>query len=283
VYDERISEKILPVFPKKVASKIAELPEIQRSGKGCQARMKDHIIKSMLYCHQDLIENRKEYLSEAIRTMIAVTEVRLFGPTQQFIDSWLKASKSILNGDEEQINKAMKVLRKLITLSLIDPFLSYSSDDDSEDSDNDGGDDSNSITLENIHTINPSLCEIKVKYRHPILDGGEIYILSNPTIRSKSGLPLYKIGYTNTGAEKRAKQLYDSGVARPFKVEFTIKSMACHRAETVVHQLLFNMRETNKREFFFVPLDVAIKVVKTTVAVLNEMGHTKPRTVTNKN
>jgi len=128
------------------------------------------------------------------------------------------------------------------------------------------------ITIENIHTIHPSLSPTNIRVSLRSIIYGDIYILSNPAFISiKSQAPLYKIGYTKGTVIERAKQLYKTGVPQPFNIEAHYSCDRVYAAETVIHNVLRSMRENRKREFFCVPLEVAKLVVENVTSILNKM------------
>jgi hypothetical protein len=89
---------------------------------------------------------------------------------------------------------------------------------------------------------------------------GYIYCLSNPSMPG-----LLKIGMTERTPEKRAEELFTTGVATPFKVEFSRKVENARCTEKEVHKLLDNYRVPN-REFFEVTVEDAEKVIDTYLA-----------------
>jgi len=82
-------------------------------------------------------------------------------------------------------------------------------------------------------------------------------VLSNPTMPG-----LLKIGYTKNTPEERAYQISNAtGVASPFKVEYSFK---CHEAqflEEEIHQYLDSYRVANNREFFRIELHEAVEAI----------------------
>jgi hypothetical protein len=97
---------------------------------------------------------------------------------------------------------------------------------------------------------------------HPLTRIGEgrywIYILSNISIPN-----MVKIGYTKLTPEERAKQISSTtGVPTPFEIEFAFK---CHEGEFLeneIHKSLDMYRVSNNREFFKMPINEAIDIVK---------------------
>lgn len=76
---------------------------------------------------------------------------------------------------------------------------------------------------------------------------GYIYCLSN-----KSTPGILKIGMTERTPEERAKELFTTGVASPFTIEFAKKVKDPKHKEAVLHKLLeqYTERYNSRREFF---------------------------------
>lgn len=100
---------------------------------------------------------------------------------------------------------------------------------------------------------------------------GYIYCLSNPSIPG-----LLKIGMTSRTPEARAKELYTTGVAVPFNIEFTWQVDNPLQKEKQIHNLLANCR-VESREFFRISVDEAIRLINTTMKG-NDIGkyHSSP-------
>lgn len=92
---------------------------------------------------------------------------------------------------------------------------------------------------------------------HEIVREGWIYILINPALQKD----LLKVGKTTLSSEDRAKQLSSTGVPTEFHVAYDIKVADCDKAEALVHSKLANYRYKNNREFFKIPLKLAIPIV----------------------
>lgn len=90
---------------------------------------------------------------------------------------------------------------------------------------------------------------IEKKCEEEIHNSGYIYCLSNPSIPE-----LLKIGMTTRTPEERAKELYTTGVAAPFKIELTRKVNNPAEKEALIHKLLEDFRMPS-REFFKVSVD----------------------------
>jgi hypothetical protein len=75
---------------------------------------------------------------------------------------------------------------------------------------------------------------------------GYVYVLSNPSIPD-----LWKIGFTTTTPEQRAKEVSDAtGVPTPYRVEAAFKSRDPRRDERKIHEQLADFRTSPSREFF---------------------------------
>jgi len=78
---------------------------------------------------------------------------------------------------------------------------------------------------------------------------GYVYCFSNPSMPG-----MVKIGITDRTPPERAKELYTTGVASPFKIEFAKKVSSPSAKEKTLHLLLeqFTTRINCRREFFSV-------------------------------
>ena len=95
---------------------------------------------------------------------------------------------------------------------------------------------------------------------------GYIYILLNRAFQNDH----YKIGMTTKTPTKRADDLScATGVPRAFEVLYEQKVTDCHRAERLLHQRLHQYRAVSNREFFQIPLKVAIRALE---SVADEIG-----------
>ena len=81
---------------------------------------------------------------------------------------------------------------------------------------------------------------------------GYIYCLSNPLYNG-----IYKVGMTKNDPLIRQKQLYTTGVPKPFIIEFAKEVHNCHEKEKLLHKILakYGKRVNLKREFFRISLD----------------------------
>jgi hypothetical protein len=79
---------------------------------------------------------------------------------------------------------------------------------------------------------------------------GHVYILSNYMMPG-----VYKIGRTKEHPGVRARQLYTSGVPKPFSLEFCVFSPDSVRLEKAMHEAFNENRTCPNREFFSGDLD----------------------------
>lgn len=87
---------------------------------------------------------------------------------------------------------------------------------------------------------------------------GKIYILRNPSFKDA----IVKIGRTADLSENRAKQISSAtGVPLNFEVLYEEDVVDCILAEKLIHQKLEDYRVNSRREFFEVPLKIAVKQV----------------------
>ena len=94
----------------------------------------------------------------------------------------------------------------------------------------------------------------RVKLEVDPKDLGVVYCLSNPSFS------YLKIGKTDAlTAEGRAKDLYDSGVPRPFKVLFAKRVLNSQKAEKSAHDHFKQYRINPKREFFDITVQQALE------------------------
>jgi hypothetical protein len=84
---------------------------------------------------------------------------------------------------------------------------------------------------------------------------GYIYCFSNPSMPG-----LLKIGATTRTPEDRAKELFTTGVAVPFQVEFSRRVSSVFEKEKQIHKILETYRIPS-REFFGISVDNALKVI----------------------
>lgn len=90
---------------------------------------------------------------------------------------------------------------------------------------------------------------------------GYVYILVNPAF---SGFA--KVGKTTKDPEVRARELSSgSGVPAPYAVAWDALVTDCDLVERLIHEKLAHKRARNDREFFAIPLKMAISVASTIV------------------
>ncbi|MFC1578409.1 GIY-YIG nuclease family protein [Thermodesulfobacteriota bacterium] len=88
---------------------------------------------------------------------------------------------------------------------------------------------------------------------------GWIYILENPSLIAN----LVKIGMTQKAPEERAKEISSgTGVPEKFNVIWEEKVSDCRFVEKIIHRQLESFRLKDKKEFFNLPKDKAIDIVK---------------------
>ncbi len=86
---------------------------------------------------------------------------------------------------------------------------------------------------------------------------GFVYVLSNESMPH-----LIKIGFTYSLAEDRSKQLFNTSVATPFAIEFRLMTSMPKEVEGRVHDFLSKFRVSRNREFFKVPVNLAIDAIR---------------------
>jgi hypothetical protein len=96
-----------------------------------------------------------------------------------------------------------------------------------------------------------------IRYCSLKMADGYIYCLSNPSIPG-----LLKIGTTTRTPEERARELFTTGVATPFKVEFSRRTENSLKKEKGIHKVLDHYRIPS-REFFAISVEEAARVIDT--------------------
>jgi len=95
---------------------------------------------------------------------------------------------------------------------------------------------------------------------------GYIYILLNRAFQNDH----YKIGMTTKTPEERARELSAAtGIPRDFEVLYEQRVTDCERAERLLHRKIHQFRSGSNREFFQIPLKIAIKALD---GVADEIG-----------
>jgi hypothetical protein len=85
---------------------------------------------------------------------------------------------------------------------------------------------------------------------------GSVYVLSNPSLADG----LLKIGYTQRSIEERMAELYATGVAAPFCLEYSVEFDQCSVAERAIHRTLKSYRQN--KEFFKCSVVTAIYAIE---------------------
>lgn len=97
-----------------------------------------------------------------------------------------------------------------------------------------------------------------MQFANAPIDPGRVYILRNPLHQDA----LVKIGRTSGYSEKRAGQLSSpSGVPYQFEVLYEEEVADCALAERLIHRELEQYRVQLRREFFQLPLKLAVRTV----------------------
>lgn len=116
---------------------------------------------------------------------------------------------------------------------------------------------------------------------------GFVYVLTNDAFAPD----LLKIGFTRRTPDVRAKELYEkiSGVPGKFQVKHSVQISNCIAAEEIVHRRLDRYRYNRNREFFKLPLSLAISEINAVAVQVNvlygpqepteEVGNCTRRTV----
>lgn len=86
---------------------------------------------------------------------------------------------------------------------------------------------------------------------------GWVYVLTNAAMPD-----LVKIGYTKHMPQKRARELYSTGVALPFQVVYQARCRHYQQVEAEVHRRLKGKRLNDNREFFAISVSEAVKTVR---------------------
>lgn len=102
---------------------------------------------------------------------------------------------------------------------------------------------------------------------------GFVYILSNDFLKEN----LLKIGMTTRTPEDRARELYEThtGVPGKFEVIYHKEVENCEFAEDLIHRNLSQYRVNEYREFFNIPLQVAIKIIEDVCQDINDIAQKK--------
>jgi T5orf172 domain len=102
---------------------------------------------------------------------------------------------------------------------------------------------------------------------HVDLVPGVVYILRSDALKDT----IVKIGMTTRSSEKRAWELAGaSGVPTQFEVLYEEHVANCEQAEFLIHRALARYRIRRDREFFDVPLKIAVRTVFEVGLLLNQ-------------
>ena len=85
-----------------------------------------------------------------------------------------------------------------------------------------------------------------------------VYCMSNPSLPED----MLKIGWTREHPQKRADDLYTSGIPTPFSVEFIIITPEGCKCEKIIHDHLNTYRVNSDREFFKISLEKLTEILK---------------------
>jgi hypothetical protein len=85
---------------------------------------------------------------------------------------------------------------------------------------------------------------------------GFVYVLINP-----ANPGLVKIGLTVNTSEERSSELYATGVPKKFQVVYDELVSDCSLVEMLMHQRFDKYRCTKGREFFEIPIKIAVKAL----------------------
>ncbi len=110
---------------------------------------------------------------------------------------------------------------------------------------------------------------------------GYVYILTNPSFRED----WVKIGKSQRPVDIRSKELDNTAVPLPFEIFATLRTMKYNEVEKLVHKTidrLTDLRIRQNREFFNVPPQMALEILKdiaTTIddALITEYEDNKPK------
>lgn len=92
-----------------------------------------------------------------------------------------------------------------------------------------------------------------------------VYILESTSMPE-----MIKIGYTKNDPGERANQLSKStGVPTPFNVVYSYSCFNGERIEKAVHKHFRKQRVNSQREFFYVDVDEAVKIIESIGAKLD--------------
>jgi len=98
---------------------------------------------------------------------------------------------------------------------------------------------------------------------------GYIYVLTNTAHTGN-----VKIGKTTKDPIQRAAELSSaSGVIGRFEVHYFVECGDIDHAEALTHQALKKYRTQSNREFFSIPADMATKIIKKCISLIEDIGN----------
>lgn len=100
---------------------------------------------------------------------------------------------------------------------------------------------------------------------------GWIYVLSNPSFSDG----LIKIGRSSKYPSERSKQLFETGVPEPFRLEYAALVDEHELIESSVHRKLDQCRPNKSREFFTCAIPTAIDTIRQLASIYDEEIHYK--------
>ena len=94
---------------------------------------------------------------------------------------------------------------------------------------------------------------------------GYVYILINPSFNKD----WVKIGKSSRPVDVRSKELDNTAVPLPFEIYATLRSSKYDKVEKLIHKTidrLTDLRIRQNREFFNVPPEVALDILKDSIS-----------------
>ena len=98
---------------------------------------------------------------------------------------------------------------------------------------------------------------------------GYVYILTNPSFRED----WVKIGKSFRSVDVRSKELDNTAVPLPFEIYATLKTVKYEKVEKLIHKTidrLTDLRIRQNREFFNVPPQVALDILKDIASTIDD-------------
>lgn len=103
------------------------------------------------------------------------------------------------------------------------------------------------------------------------LKRGYVYVLTNPSMPG-----CVKVGRSAHGGQRRASQLYQTGVPAPFALHFKMLFDDASEGELRAHEIRGYCRSNGSREFFTTTPDIACSAVLSSWAGLHEIYACNP-------